>query len=496
MAENSALSVAELSVRFQDHLALDRLTFSAEAGEFLLLAGPSGSGKSTLLRCLDGLIPHTYPAQLRGRVVVGGLDTARASVAQLAQKVGLVFQNPESQLFHLTVQEEVAFAPRCAGWSEARVQEHAAWALDSVGIGALAARALATLSTGEKQRVAIAAAIATRPSVLALDEPTAHLDVTGAAEVLATLLQLGENGVAIILGEHRTGAPGRLAGQLLVLDEGRLVANGPPAEVFARRELMRRLGIRRPVDEPAQRWENLIAGGTASGGLQPLAELRGVAAGYGPQRVLHDVDLAVYPGEILALVGDNGAGKTTVARLLAGLLKPSRGQVLVGGKPVHGVATGVGLVLQNPLAQLFCDTVQEEVDFGPRNLEQLDPALIEEALAANDLCQLRQRNPRTLSCGQQQRTVVASVQAMGPRLLVLDEPTMGQDWNHLARMADSLRRLTKQGHAILMITHDYKLAHRYADRAVLLRQGRVAAAGPLRQLSATAALAAPLTVGV
>ena len=481
LAGAGSVEVAGLRVTFGRQPALAGVSFVAGRGEFVLLTGPSGSGKSTLLRCLNGLIPHAVPAAFSGRVLVGGLDTREHDVPGLARKVGFVFQNPETQLFNLTVHDEVRFAPRNAGLAESQVEAQARWALAAAGIAHLESRPVAALSGGEKQLVAIASVLALRPSILVLDEPTAHLDVPGARAVLNTLDGLRrEEGTTIVLGEHRTGTPGRHADRLLVLDDGRVVADGPVRAVLQERDLVYRLGIRRPADEPEQPWEELIGEPVGSPAQAPLAALDGVEAGYGKHIALRGVDLAIYPGEVVALVGDNGAGKTTVVRLLAGLLSPRRGRVFVGGRAPRPGADGVGIVLQNPLCQLFCDTVEEEVAFGPSNMGRPDPSLVEEVLAAGDLLPLRRRQVSRLSCGQQQRTVVASALALRPQLLILDEPTMGQDWAHLAALMSHLRCLTREGCAVLLVTHDYKLVHRYAQRVVLLRGGRVAAAGRLR----------------
>ena len=476
-----SVEVSTLSVSFRNHPALSDVAFCAERGDFLLMTGPSGSGKTTLLRCLNGLIPHVFPARISGSVFVEGLDTRRNGVPKLAERVGFVFQNPESQLFNLTVHDEVLFGPRNLGLSDAEAERRARWAMEASGIPHLRDRRLDTLSGGEKQRAAIASVLALRPSVLVLDEPTAHLDVPGARAVLSTITSLcRDEGITVILGEHRTGAVSRLANRLLIMDGGHLLADGPIRAVFAQRDLIHRLGIRRPADEPEQPWESLIGEPAPAPAMAPLAELRGVEAGYGKHTVLRGVDLALYPGEIVALVGDNGAGKTTITRILAGLLSPTRGKALISGRKPRAAGGEVGLVLQNPMTQLFCETVEEEVAFGPANLGRFTNGVVEDVLDCLDLLALRRSPVHRLSCGQQQRTVVASALALRPRLLILDEPTMGQDWGHLATMMSYLQQLTREGNAILLVTHDYKIVHRYADRVVLLRDGRVLANGLLR----------------
>ena len=201
-------------------------------------------------------------------------------------------------------------------------------------------------------------------------------------------------------------------------------------------------------------------------------ELEGVTAGYGRNLVLAGLDLSLGRGEFVALVGDNGSGKTTLARLLAGLLKPRHGKVRVRGQ--------VGLLFQNPLEQLFCETVEDEVAFGLRNVGLLTSSFLEETLTVADLGCLRHRPTHALSGGEQQRTALASVTALQPDLLILDEPTMGQDWGHLSAFMDHVGRLSKEGMTILLITHDHKLVHHYARRVLLLRGGRIVADSAVR----------------
>lgn len=486
------IEVADLTVRYgeqQQRTALEGVSFTIGRGEFVLLSGPSGCGKSTLARCLAGLIPHSpmvEAVKMSGSVRVDGLLTGEHPVSRLATHVGLVFQNPATQLFCLTVEEEVAFGPCNLGLPPAEVAERCHFALAATGIEHLRQRAVNTLSTGEQQRVAIAAVLAMRPRILVLDEPTSNLDLKGTRAVLDTLERLRrEHGLTVLVIEHRLGEVGRLADRVMVMDEGRIVAEDTPQRIFSQRELLARLGIRYPWHVLQDRWSALLPGGLTphprSDGQTPLVELRGIEAGYARHAVLNRLDLVIHRGEFVALVGDNGAGKTTVAKVLAGLLKPRRGQVIWndGARPSEP-GRRVGLLLQNPLSQLFCDSVEEEVAFGPRNFGRFSTALLGEVLDATDLQSLRARRPYALSSGQQQRTALAATLSLQPELLILDEPTMGQDWKHLSGFMDFLGQLNEQGTTILLITHDYKLICRYARRIVVLEHGRIVADGDPR----------------
>jgi energy-coupling factor transporter ATP-binding protein EcfA2 len=477
------IDIQNLTVQYHgQEPAVDGVSLKIEQGEFVLLTGPSGCGKSTLTRCLNGLIPQSSQALMSGRVFVDGIPTVERTVAQTATHVGLVFQNPASQLFGSTVEEELAFGPRNLGLPENEVAERSSFALQATAIEHLRRRATRTLSGGEQQRVAIAAVLAMRPRVLVLDEPTSNLDLKGATAVLNTLHRLHtEYGLTILVVEHRLAEAGKLADRVLIMDRGRMVLDGSPQEVFANKGLLAKLGIRYPRPAPKGSCPALDPAAWKSYGAarRPLVELQSVEAGYDSRVVLKDLDLTIYGGEFVALVGDNGAGKTTVARLLAGLLKPRRGCVAWDdGSARLSLGRRVGLLFQNPLDQLFCDTVEEEIAFGPRNLGTLEEERLQTITGAAGLSDLRSRNPYALSVGQQQRVALASVLSLEPALLVLDEPTMGQDWGSLSRAMDFLSKLNDHGQAILLITHDHKLVCHYAQRILRLEDGTVSRVTP------------------
>lgn len=477
------IEVRNLSVCYPQGQALDRVDFSVERGEWVLLTGPSGCGKTTLARALTGLIPHAIPAEVSGSVRVNGIDPLRQTVAETAQSVGLVFQNPSSQLFHLKVSDEVAFGLRNLGLEDGEIEQRVQWALESTGLQALAEHAPANLSGGQKQTVAIAAVLAMMPDVIVLDEPTASLDDQSIQRVMSALVGLQEKvGITIVMVEHRLTSAMRHADRLVALEEGRVVFDAPTEQAYLDADMVNRLGLRRFTDARALPWKDLIDTNEHSFDQEtPLLELREVCAGYDGKQVLNQVDLKIRPGDFTALVGPNGAGKSTLALVAAGLLKPNHGRVLFeGGKrPRPGV--DVSLLFQNPIDQLFTECVDEEIAFGPRNYGSFNLDQHRLTLEQADLMALRKRSPMTLSIGQQHRTGLGACVALRPRLVILDEPTLGQDWGHLQQMMNFLQHLSQSGMAVLLITHDYKLVYRYARKVVLLEEGEIRRRGGLTQ---------------
>ncbi len=449
------IRIRGLDVRYPGVQALRGIDLSIAPGSFVLVGGPSGGGKSTLAHALMGLIPQAIPAQVQGSISVAGLDPRQHSVAQLATQVGLVFQNPVTQLFNGTVEEEVAFGPRNLGLGPAEIAERVDYGLQAASGAHLRQRVVRHLSGGEQQRVAIASVLAMRPTLLILDEPTANLDAEGVRSLVATLARLHrEFGVTLLVIEHRLAPFLPRADRLVWLAEGRLLADGPPAETLAQLRPTKPATSRPPL--PSN---------------EPLVALRGITAAYNGHPVLRDCSLTLHRGEFAALVGPNGAGKTTLARVLAGVMRPRKGRVTWHA---NGHTGRVGLLQQNPLHQLVCDTVEEEVLFGPRNLGIERPEEIVEILARADLLSLRNRSTQALSVGQQQRAALAATLSARPELVILDEPTTGQDWDHLIQTMDFLADLNRAGQTVLLITHDERLVERYANRVWKISRGKPA----------------------
>jgi energy-coupling factor transport system ATP-binding protein len=469
------IHIRGLNACYDNVQALRDISLDVNAGDCILVTGPSGCGKSTLGRVLCGLIPHAIPATIKGSVEIAGLQIRSSTIPEISQKVGMVFQRPAAQLFHLRVDDEVAFGPRNLGLEEAEVQQRTDWALKAAGLDDLRAHKPADLSGGQKQCLSIAAALAMRPEVLVLDEPTASLDVPNTRRVIDTLAKLrSEYGLTVVLIEHRLAEVAHMAERVLLMENGQIIADGPLAKVFADQALRLRLGLRRPTHEPSITWDALIrSNGSSNNGRPPLLSLEGVSAGFQGIAVVQDIHLEFYPGEFVALVGDNGAGKSTLAMVIAGLIKPQAGTVryLNGEQPRPGL--DIAMLFQDPQEQLFNDTVDDEVAFSALNYDSFKPELHRQILVDADLLELRLRRPQALSVGQQQRTALASCLGLRPRFLILDEPTLGQDWGHLQRLMDYLQALNRQGTTILLISHDYKLVHHYAHRVILLNNGRI-----------------------
>jgi energy-coupling factor transport system ATP-binding protein len=452
------IEVRELHVRYPEAHALQGIDLSIAPGSFVLVSGPSGGGKSTLAHALTGLIPQTTPAEIDGSISIAGLDPRQHSATQIATRVGLVFQNPSTQLFSGTVAEEVAFGPRNLGLPPEEIADRVEYALSATGCAHLRHRATRHLSSGEQQRVAIAAVLSMQPTILILDEPTANLDAEGEELLTRTLVRLHhQHQITLVVIEHRPDPFLPHADRLIWVAGGRVAADGPPAETLAQVQ---------PSPLPSH-----LPPPPTSG---PLVTLRGIAAGYARHLVLQDCTLALRCGDFVALVGPNGSGKTTLARVLAGLLRPRRGRVTWHG---NGKRPRVGFLQQNPLHQLVCDTVEEEVRFGPRNLRTERDEDIERLMIQSDLCSLRHRPTRALSVGQQQRAALAAALALQPALLILDEPTVGQDRQHLIQTMDFVSELNQHGQTVLLITHDRKLVDRYAGRVCEMKKGKMQEAG-------------------
>ena len=528
-----AIRLSEVGFTYQDRTspALLSLDLQVAVGATVAVLGPSGAGRSTLCRTLNGLIPHFQRGELSGSVAIFGEDTAQARVPELARRVGLVFQDFESQLFATSVEMEVAFAPENFGVPADEIRARISAALRAVGLSGYERRHPAALSGGEKQRLAIAAVLAGAPDILVLDEATTDLDPVEKADVLAVLRGLGAEARAkpsTILFTTCDAQEAGLAQRALALHAGRLEADRPAQEMLSDPAWLDAHGVRPPdlaalfaqlglPDRPREpeeaarllqqhRFRVDQAVRRACGDMPalqgtgfPVIEIEGLGYRYPDgTRALSGVDLSIHQEEFVALVGPNGSGKTTLAKHLNRLLEPTEGEVRVAGKPTRAqsrleLARRVGYVFQNPDHQIFADTVLDEVAFGPRNFG-LPPsevaARVSEALAAVHLGGREQEDPFSLTKGERQRVAVASMLAARPEIMVFDEPTTGLDYRESRDMMGLIARLHLEGHTIIIITHTMWVVAEYAARAVLMHQGRMLADEPVRAVLGESALLA------
>ncbi len=513
------ISFEQVTYRYPDaeRPALDDVSIELHPGEFCLLAGLSGCGKSTLLRAACGLVPHFHGGRFAGRVEVAGLDTREHGPARLGAFVGALFQDPETQLVTSSVRAELSLALESRGEGASAVARGVEEVALALGIDALLDRSTHELSGGEQQRVALGAALAGRPRVVLLDEPTLQLDPVAGDELIGLLRRLNQEWeTTIVLAEHRLERCLSAADRVIALDAGQIVCDGAPADfvrwasahspalqtpgakLFAiaglspapvgvrqARATLRAKGLLPEAEDPAAGRGSTAAvvrdprslGETApsaepqpsrrgrrKNAPQPALELRGVwhELRDGPA-ILRGASLELMAGETVALMGRNGAGKSTLLRHAAGLLEPTRGRIERAGR--------VALLMQNPGDYFIHEHVSQETS--------------RPALAAAGLQELAARHPRDLSGGERQRLALAIVtDGETPAVLALDEPTRGMDRSGKAELAEELRRRAGEGQAVIVATHDPEFAAACARRAVLLADGRVIADGPTAELLA------------
>ena len=484
------LIVDDVTFRYQarPEPALRGVSLELRRGELLLLAGTSGCGKTTLIRCINGLIPRSYKGDLTGRILVDGGETSEMPLSRLSQHVGTVLQDPERQILGAHVFTEVAFGLENLAMPRVDIRRRVSETLDYLGISHLSDRETFYLSGGEKQKISLAGVLAMRPGILLLDEPLASLDPASAQEALALFRRLADEGMSILIVEHRVEdvldvRPDRV----LFMADGRITYAGNPdglTEVVGYRQV--KLPAQAVIQKAAPASLPVFEPAVKSNGRDPLVAFEDVSFAYGdgPQ-VIQGVNLTLRQGDIAALLGANGAGKTTLVKHAIGLLKPGQGSVCIEGRDtrqlsVAEIAHTLGYVFQSPSHMLHAPTVQEELAFGPENLGYDDETVergVAEALDALNLTGLEDYAPLSLSFGQQKRVSIGAILAMRSRILVMDEPTAGQDyWNYMAFMDAILQ--TPGFSAVLFITHDLDLAICYANRVILMDGGEIAADGP------------------
>ncbi|MDY7019116.1 MAG: energy-coupling factor transporter ATPase [Chloroflexota bacterium] len=557
------IKIDNLTFRYSDtdKPALQGINLEIQDGEFILITGPSGGGKSSLCRCLNGLIPHFYGGEIIGNVEVEGLDVLKNSTRDLATKVGMVFQDPENQLVAMDVEREVAFGLENLAFPLKLMVKRVEEALDTVGIAGLRHRTVNELSGGEKQRVAIASVLALYPKILVLDEPTSELDPKGAEEVLNVVERLNDElGITVILIEHRLDRVTQHVDRMIVLDNGMIIADGTPksilsdgkvseigveippiiklvqglknryisientplsvkegraalAKVFQQRKFIsplanddktRLLNSTRRAEQSEESREPspgmAIKRPYKGNHAQPLVDVKGLYHVYpGDFVALKNINLKINEGEFVAIMGRNASGKTTLVKHFNGLLKPTKGDIVVDGVNTKAtscaeLAREIGYVFQNPNDHLFANSVEQEIAFTLKNLGvksgKMEP-MIDQALERFGLTEYRHRYSRSLSGGEKQRVALASILVAQPRIIILDEPTRGMEYKLKTKLMSFLDEYRKDGKVVILVTQDVETVAEYGDRVILLSEGRIVVDGTKREVLSQALLFSP-----
>jgi len=489
---SAPLIIKNLSFRYRSRseFAIKNLDLTVYPGEVLLIAGSSGCGKTTLMRCINGLIPNAYHGELEGEILLYTQSVFDMGMSEISQKVGTVLQDPERQILGTYVLNDVAFGLESLGLARKEIISRVDKALQRMNIQYLRDRETFGTSGGEKQKIALAGVLAMEPKILLLDEPLASLDPASANEALRIFRTLADEGFSVMIVEHRVEDVLAIHPERVIyMDEGEITYQGDcdglmevvdytriklPAEIVVERSK----NASPPVFEPA------IISQTEE--KETLVEFKQVHFRYDEDLpfVLEDINFKINKGDVIAVLGHNGSGKTTMVKHVLGLLKPSKGCVELEGKDTQEItvataAKSVGYVFQSPTQMLFAPTVAEELAFGPKNvgyskneIEEYTRWAIETVNLSDEL----EHPPLALSFGQQKRISIAAVLAMRSRILMMDEPTAGQDyWNYRAFM-DSILQMPGFD-SIVFITHDLDLALIYANRIIILFDGKIVSDG-------------------
>jgi energy-coupling factor transport system ATP-binding protein len=491
------IHIKNLSVTYpvQSHPVLTQINVRIERNEFVLICGPSGCGKSSLMLCMNGIMHHATNAKVEGAVSLNGTDIKEYSLPNICRVAGSVFQNPAVQLCTSVVETEVAFGLENLNTPRRLMEKRISRALELTGLKEMRRHKVHELSGGQQQRLAIACALALTPQVLLLDEPTSQLDPMGAKDILEIISRLKDAGeLAVVVIEHRLETPLRLADRVLIMDKGSVLRDTTPFEVLKNSKVFRSLGLHAPslpaLFEKLGRTERPVLAKDAPPvklvdqqknnvvPLHPKRLLSVEALQFTYPRakasVLRNISFEIYRGDRIALMGANGAGKSTLLHLLSGTLKPDKGKIFGenGARPV------TGMVWQNPDVMLFSETVEQELTFAPLQRGEHGEALelrMENVLSRFSLASLKHRAPFTLSRGERQRTAVGSVMTLDAPLVLLDEPTTGQDRARIKKMMDAI---VSHSNAIVFSTHDIEMASHFANRIILLCGAYISAMGP------------------
>jgi len=488
-----------------DYPALDGINLEISRGEMIVLAGHSGCGKSTLLKLLAGLVPAFYGGKIAGNAFFSDTNILK-NLKSLAPQVGMLFQDPEKQLVTSTVEREIVLPMENIGINPIEARKRLTEVVCSVGIQELAGRKINTLSSGQKQKVALASILGMNPDVILLDEPTSQIDPISSEELLNTVRKIAEDtGKTIVMAEQKLERCLHFADRVIAMDNGRIVFDGDTREYckwacqtgFEFIPVIPRLFSGMNIDEipitvkegrkmlskMLDREELLKTDACVNFKIEakPQLEIRikNLNFSYDDSKtILKEINLEIQKGEFVAILGQNGAGKTTLLKNINGLLKPERGIVEVGGAPIKGksiydLAQKITYLGQNPDDYLFNNTVKDEVSFTLDNFGNEWDKKTQELMVLLRLDKVEDKNPRDLSSGQKQRTALASVMCMAQDIILLDEPTRGMDYTNKESLGEMLLNFKNNGTTIILVTHDVDFAAEYCDRVVLMFEGQI-----------------------
>ena len=496
----------------REQATLNNINLKIRAGEMVLIAGRTGCGKSTLLKVINGLIPSASQGEFRGNTYIDGINSRTICVHELSKYVGTVYQNPDDQLFAMTVFDEVSFALENQGLPTNVIRERVLTVLSQVGLTGLQERGIHELSGGQRQRLALASVLVSQPRILVLDEPASQLNPQAVSELMQLLCELNRTqGTTIIVVEHRVHELAQYFSRIVLMQSGQIVYDGLLAELWSYLEDRQYLGVRVPqyvelarclslpnyslnrellaqtICQYCETLDNTAVTPPFSKHGEPILQATNLSYTYRrqQQQALLNVSFTAHRGETIAIMGSNGSGKSTLLNLLSGLNEVQTGSVTINSQTVNKARNQIGFLRQEPDLMLLCGSIAEEINWGNKHIDQ---RLTERIVSKLGLSNFLQEYPLAMSKGQRLRIVLASLLVKKPQLLLLDEPTTGQDEQSLREVSRILRIYKKLGGCIIFCTHDVELAAELADRVLIMQSGKIIASGSPAEILSNQAL--------